>query len=1410
MTYNIRRIMFYISLIVWMSACGGGNSSENNTSWELIADAGKDISLITGHSVQLSGENSLEKSRNESLLYRWSIFQKPQISNAQPPTPIDSVKPHFTPDIAGEYKLQLDVSVANSQQVETSYITLTATEIQELPSVNIDTATEKNVVIDNDVNLSLSKDHIIRADLFYVWQIEGPPSDLAKQSINQSIEQSFSGIGSFQPLTFQTTEVGEYRFTLILQDASKTIISKHEIKIIVGANKINSAPIADAGLDKHVEVGETVSLIGSAFDADNDPLTYEWSFSSIPENSTVSLTNANNASASFIPDMPGIFVVSLKVNDDIVEPENEMLSQYDSIVVTVSEVNQPPVAQLGKNLTGELKVYRRNSVQLIGDQSYDINEQQRLSYTWTLLVKPENSNATISPENSSKANSILIPDIVGIYKVQLEVSDGLLSDIASIDIQVEDRSPNVDIISHDNNVDVSSDCPVRLEGVVIDAEDGNVDESNIHWISNIDGELGNGESVTVTLSPNIHLISLRATDSHGQTSTSTRTLTVLSSTLISGVPVTPSACGDFANEDSTILSGEFVGPPIQGLKYITNTIAGITDENGSFKYRFGEKVYFLVGNNLLGSASGDAEITPIDLVQGAENETNANVTNIIRFLQLVDSDNNPNNGIEISDDVQAVLENVKLDISSPIFPFSTALTDFIRTSNESGLFETSHTLTSAKLARKNLRWFLYGEVPPIEPPLNSQIEIIEDSFRINNPDQKENFFDFDADGFPHIIIGGDHLHHIYRTAQGWQSTTIDKSNDGLENYHVLSMRIDEQGFIHTTFSAAEKYEYLRYYASNRSGKWAIESIEHLDGQVKIDKSGKIHQFGFDMIENQFFHATNLQGNWTSAFLGGDGVEGPPDSPSHMLFKIDNSGHTHVAFVKTTGYDVNFEDTVLKYASNASGEWKVELLADDFSTLPDEVVMDVDSNGIPHILYSDREVIHGSKFCQPSPCDNRNQVRYFTKLNDEWQSEMVVGWDHTSDISLSIENDNSLNFYISAGSTLYSAEKTAGVWSTELITNDMKYGRYFVGYDTVGKQAISYIPQDSQWETNIKYITRIDGIWESETAFASSPVGLFQTSVMDSNDKLHVAYWDAGIKAIKYATNSQGEWNIESVFNEIDIDSKIAIDIDSNNFIHIALVDSNSKTLKYVTNNSGAWASETIGDSTAVYESASLALDADGKPHITYRDAALFSWMYTEKTSGTWTTERIVYYASKDHSFELGVSDSGDRYLCYGVTFGNDKGIQLAYKLKDDKQWQVVQIDSGDVVESYCSLEIDRNNKVHMAYRIDLPDLYSNQLVYRHNVLGTWHSEVVETGFHPGRYTSLTLNNDNNPVITHAESDSKIHYVIKQNDEWITGFLGSAVASGDKIPAFIDSLGRVQATYRDGDLKAVMITDPTLP
>ncbi len=98
-----------------------------------------------------------------------------------------------------------------------------------------------------------------------------------------------------------------------------------------------------------------------------------------------------------------------------------------------------------------------------------------------------------------------------------------------------------------------------------------------------------------------------------------------------------------------------------GLEYSYDTITYFTDSNGQFTYETGKTITFKVGHIILGSSTlpqKEGLRFPQDLVGvSLENTLDERVLNIAIFLQSLDNDNDPSNGIEITRDIIEILSS---------------------------------------------------------------------------------------------------------------------------------------------------------------------------------------------------------------------------------------------------------------------------------------------------------------------------------------------------------------------------------------------------------------------------------------------------------------------------------------------------------------------------------------------------------------------------------------------------------------------------------------------------------------------------------------------------------------------------------------------------------------------------------
>jgi len=156
------------------------------------------------------------------------------------------------------------------------------------------------------------------------------------------------------------------------------------------------------------------------------------------------------------------------------------------------------------------------------------------------------------------------------------------------------------------------------------------------------------------------------------------------------------ACGksdnspDNENTPTTIAPRVETGPQegylldsaVQGVRYTnSNGSQGKTGADGAFTYFHGDRIEFSVGNIVIGNVqathpppigfvdSFGYRITPVTLTPDAENSDDHRVINRLIFLQTLDDDGDPENGIKITDAVHLAAANTVLDFTLPVDDF---------------------------------------------------------------------------------------------------------------------------------------------------------------------------------------------------------------------------------------------------------------------------------------------------------------------------------------------------------------------------------------------------------------------------------------------------------------------------------------------------------------------------------------------------------------------------------------------------------------------------------------------------------------------------------------------------------------------------------------------------------------------
>jgi hypothetical protein len=436
--------------------------------------------------------------------------------------------------------------------------------------------------------------------LSYSWALSNKPN-----GSNAALGDATSSTPYFTP-----DIAGTYVVSLVVNDGK---LNSTTSTVTVTSANANVAPIANAGANQKVSTNSSVVLSGAlSSDANNDPLTYAWTFTSKPANSSAVLSNSATVNPTFTADKAGDYVVSLAVNDGTVS------SAPVTVTISVATANIAPVANPGAAqnvVTGSL-------VSLNGANSSDANGDS-LTYSWTITSKPASSTASLS--STTSVNPTFTADKAGNYVVSITVSDGILSSSPS-NVTITAATANIAPVANAGvaqNVVVGATTTLNGAG----SSDANGDAITYLWslvskpVSS-SASLINPTTVNPTFAPDIagsYVLRLIVNDGSLSSEASTVTITASTSNIapvanagvaqsvVTGSTVTlnGSASND-SNGDSLTYSWSFVSKPAGS----TASLSSSTSVNPTFTAgSAGSYVLSLVVND--GSLSSTASTVTI-------------------------------------------------------------------------------------------------------------------------------------------------------------------------------------------------------------------------------------------------------------------------------------------------------------------------------------------------------------------------------------------------------------------------------------------------------------------------------------------------------------------------------------------------------------------------------------------------------------------------------------------------------------------------------------------------------------------------------------------------------------------------------------------------------------------------------
>jgi hypothetical protein len=367
------------------------------------------------------------------------------------------------------------------------------------------------------------------------------------------------------------------------------------------------------------------------------------------------------------------------------------------------------------------------------------------------------------------------------------------------------------------------------------------------------------------------------------------------------------------------------------------------------------------------------------------------------------------------------------------------------------------------------------------------------------------------------------------------------------------------------------------------------------------------------------------------------------------------------------------------------------------------------------------------------------------------------------------------------------------------------------------------------------------------------VGQYTSIVRDSNDKLHISYYDVAAKTLRYSTNASGSWVNTMVDNSSVVGQYSSIAIDSSK-IYISYYTEDAGNLKFAScarstncDDASEWTTTTVDigdDSDKILVGDPPHLDGIIKPeevdkrgrytsiavdstkvHISYY--AVKAWndpagnlIYASCSLSTncdsasdWTITTVDSAGDVGQYSDIAVSSTTAHISYYDNTNKKLKYASCALSTNCDAtgEWTTADVASsaGEIIGQYSSIAIESLDIPHISYyhSTSTPAYF---LKHATNKTGTWVATTVDSTGNIGQHTSIAMDSTKAYISYYDVTNGDLKYAscalstnCDSTGEWTSSTVDSTGDVGQFTSIALDSSSNAHISYYDvtnGDLK----------
>jgi hypothetical protein len=135
--------------------------------------------------------------------------------------------------------------------------------------------------------------------------------------------------------------------------------------------------------------------------------------------------------------------------------------------------------------------------------------------------------------------------------------------------------------------------------------------------------------------------------------------------------------------------------------------------------------------------------------------------------------------------------------------------------------------------------------------------------------------------------------------------------------------------------------------------------------------------------------------------------------------------------------------------------------------------------------------------------------------------------------------------------------------------------------------------------DLRHADRTAGLWTTEDVETVGEVGKHSDIAIDSDDALHIAYWDETGRSVRHATGTTGAWTTSVIDDGGDIPGAISIAIGPGDKEVVTYRNDVTDQLMIASRVADTWMLEPFGAEGRATGNTAVAIDDHGRIHVAF-------------------------------------------------------------------------------------------------------------------------------------------------------------------------------------------------------------------